>query len=125
VPIDAALTILVYAESSDVRDLLSLMLEMPWGHMLEAGSEAEAVAVARTTPIDLFICEIVPPDFAGPKIAEQIHELQPGTSVLFISDWYFVPGFPNIDDARLLRKPFSRRALNETVATILARRPSS
>jgi len=116
-------TILLVEDADDLRELIGLMLDAPGRHVLSAANQAEALELARSTPIDLLITDVALPGLDGLEIARQLRSLQPDLRVLFISGWYDHPKFPRLERENLLGKPFSRDTLNEAVVRALRGRP--
>jgi two-component system, OmpR family, response regulator ResD len=114
------LTILLLAEDSDLRALIRLMLEAPRRRIFDAANKTEALVVVGSTTVDLLVCDVVPPRLSGPRIVEELRRLKPSLSVLYISAWYDHPEFPDLGGEAILRKPFSREALNEAVNAVLS-----
>jgi DNA-binding response OmpR family regulator len=120
VPAERDLTILLLAEDSDLRALITLMLEAPRRRILGAANKTEALIVVGSTTVDLLVCDVVPPRLTGPRIVEELRMLKPSMSVLYISAWYDHPEFPDLGGETVLQKPFSRETLNAAVNAVLS-----
>lgn len=86
-----------------------------------AGNAAEALDLARVTPIDLLLTDVVLPGLSGRRIADQVRLLHPGLPVLYMSGWYDHPEFPGLEGERMLQKPFSLETLTSAIAAVLQR----
>ena len=119
-------TILVVDDEAGIRALIVKILRRERYRVLEAGSAAEAVAVAATHdgPIHLLLTDVMLPDRNGRQLAMQLREALPALKVMYISGFTddesvrtgdFPPG------ARFLQKPFTLGALMGTVREALDR----
>jgi CheY-like chemotaxis protein len=89
---------------------------------LAAADGEEAVALAIDAPqIDLLLTDVVMPGLAGPEVADHIAGRHRKVKVLFMSGYadaelehHSLP-----DDARVLRKPFTLKAMASRVREIL------
>ncbi len=117
-------TILVVDDEAGIRALIVKILRRERYRVIEAGSVAEAVAVAAAHggPIQLLLTDVMLPDRNGRQLATQLIEARPGLKVVYISGFTddetvrtgaFPPG------ARFLQKPFTLGALMGTVRQAL------
>ena len=117
-------TILAVDDESGIRALVVKILRRERYLVLEAGSAAEAVAVAATHqgPIHLLLTDVMLPDRNGRELAEQLRDVFPDLKVLYISGFtddesVRAGEFPS--GARFLQKPFTLGALMGTVRDAL------
>ncbi|MDP8990683.1 MAG: response regulator [Acidobacteriota bacterium] len=119
-------TVLVVDDEAGIRALIVKILGRERYRVLEAGSVAEAVAVAAAHggPIQLLLTDVMLPDRNGRQLATELLETRPGLKVVYISGFTdddavragtFPPG------ARFLQKPFTLGALMGTVREALDR----
>ena len=117
-------TILVVDDEAGIRSLIAKILRRENYHVLEAGTAAEAAAIARTHggAIQLLVTDVMLPDHNGRQLAGQLVEALPKLKVMYISGFTddesvragaFPPG------ARFLQKPFTLGALIGTVRDTL------
>ena len=91
------------------------------------GSEAVALAAARTRPFDLLLTDVVIPGTSGPELAAIIHQHHPETAILYASGYGFesVAGVRAADGVQLLEKPYSLDQLAAKVREVLDARDRS
>jgi DNA-binding response OmpR family regulator len=116
---EADVTILIVEDALAEREAIRSMLEAPGRLVLAAANEADALAVAHFTHVDLLITDITVPGTSGPKIAQRLRAVQPDVCIIFISGWYELP---SLAGETALRKPFTTEELNGAVHAILGRR---
>jgi PAS domain S-box-containing protein len=115
--------VLVVDDNDEVRHAVSRMLESLGYRVSEAASGRLALAeLERAGPPDLLLADIVMPDgMSGLQLAEAARDRWPQLRVLFASG--FLPsdsdGPQPVPARHLLRKPFSRRMLAESVRAVL------
>jgi two-component system, cell cycle sensor histidine kinase and response regulator CckA len=114
-----SVTILLVEDDVDVRAVLTLMLQAPERHILVAAAAPEAIELARSTSVDLFLIDVILPVIGGRELGDQLRREHPGARVLYMSGWYDHPEFPQLEDAPVLQKPFSRDRLNAAIAELL------
>ena len=117
-------TILLVEDEEQVRNLTRTMLARQGHRILNAGSAADALALARDTsePIDLLLTDIVMPQMSGLELAKEIRALRPGIRVLFMSGYTGnnVVSQGIIDaDTPFIQKPFTAAALDRKVQEVL------
>jgi len=119
-------TILVVDDEAGIRSLIAKILRRERYHVLEAGTAAEAAAIAAAhgTAIQLLVTDVMLPDRNGRQLAEKLVQTLPKLKVMYISGFTddesvragaFPPG------ARFLQKPFTLGALIGTVRETLER----
>ncbi len=114
------LTIL-FVEDDDLVRLSTSELLTELGHtVMQAGSGAEALRLLDAANIDVLMTDVNLPDMRGGDIAAQAREQMPAATVIFATGNDAIPTTSNgtkIDDAILLRKPFTVSALNDALRT--------
>jgi CheY-like chemotaxis protein len=109
-------TILVVDDETGIRNLIAKILRREHYRVLEAGTAAEAAAIAAAqgSALQLLLTDVLLPDRNGRQLAEKLIEALPGLKVMYISGFtddesvragVFPPG------ARFLQKPFTLGAL--------------
>jgi two-component system, cell cycle sensor histidine kinase and response regulator CckA len=117
-------TILVVDDEAGIRSLIAKILRRERYSVLEAGTFAEAAAIAAThgSAIQLLVTDVMLPDRNGRQLAEKLVQALPKLKVMYISGFtddesvragVFPPG------ARFLQKPFTLGALIGTVRETL------
>lgn len=124
-PVDAHReTILVVDDEAGIRSLIAKILRREHYRVLEAGTAAEAAALAATHggAIQLLVTDVMLPDRNGRQLAEKLVQALPKLKVMYISGFTddesvragaFPPG------ARFLQKPFTLGTLIGTVRETL------
>jgi PAS domain S-box-containing protein len=116
--------VLVVDDNDEVREAVSRMLSSLGYRVSEAASGPQALEeLERDGPADLLLADIVMPDgMSGLQLAEKTQERWPQMRVLFASG--FLPtdmeGGQTPPPQRLLRKPFNRHVLAESVRDVLS-----
>jgi two-component system cell cycle sensor histidine kinase/response regulator CckA len=124
-------TILVAEDDTGIRSLVQRMLQSRGYDVLTARDGEDAIAVlerldAEGREVNLLVTDVVMPKASGPEVARRLSELHPEARVVFMSGY--------VDDRlaahrldplreRHLSKPFTSRALCETVRDILDTEP--
>jgi two-component system cell cycle sensor histidine kinase/response regulator CckA len=122
--------ILLVEDDSEVRQLIGEMLRRRGYLVVEAGSGAEALEVARRDPhpIGLLIADVVMPGMCGPRLAEMLTAVLPEIKVLYIS------GYPeerlrfcgvSYGEPNFLAKPFTQSRLISKLEEVLKSRPTA
>ncbi len=117
-------TILLVEDNEAVRQGTMRVLRHFGYTVLEAGSGAEAVDVARKHAgvIQLLLCDVVMPGIPGREAARQLTLMRPGVRTLFLSG-YTRGAITDRDalapDMAFLQKPFTAEALAEKVREVL------
>ncbi|MEO8052034.1 MAG: response regulator [Acidobacteriota bacterium] len=116
-------TILVVDDEPGIRSLVGKILRRERYRVLEAGTAAEAAAIAAAhQAIHLLVTDMMLPDHNGRQLAKKLVESLPGLRVMYISGYTddesiragaFPPG------ARFLQKPFTLGSLIGTVRETL------
>ena len=116
--------VLVVDDDDDIRDLVTLRLEMDGHAVIAIGDPVEALARAATTRLDLAILDWTMPDMDGGELCTRLRELPHlgGTPVLIVTahadprtrDLAFAAGASGY-----IAKPFSLLQLSEAVRDLL------
>ena len=109
-------------DDPDIRLLISASLR-EFGYVVAtAGTNAEALELAKELKFDLSILDVKLPDGSGIDLCQKIQELQPGIPVLYYSayasDEEQEAALSVCGDA-YLKKPVSAAILEQTVAELL------
>ena len=127
-PPEAALSgsgiILLVEDDADVRESLADQLTNLGYQVIEAKDGASALAaVVDGQPIDLLFTDVVMPGgLSGLELAHQLLPLRPGLKVLYTTGYsedIVSESGPLKEDAIVLRKPYNRAKLAETISSIL------
>ena len=118
-------TVLVVEDEDAVRYLACRVLRGNGFRVLEAGSPAAALRMAReqSRPVDLLVTDVVMPGLSGPELAERLVAAWPDLKVLYITGYAeeaiqrrgALPA-----GGALLEKPFTAQQLAERVRLALA-----
>src|SRR5437660_493967 len=109
-------------DDPDIRLLISASLR-EFGYVVAtAGTNAEALELAKQYKFDLCILDVRLPDGSGIELCQEIHHLQPDVPVLYYSAY----ASDEEQEAALsvcgnayLKKPVSAKKLEETIAELL------
>ena len=119
-------TVLVVEDQDTVRDYAVNALRGYGYSVIEAGSGADALELAkrRVGPIDLLLTDVIMPSVNGRTVALELRKFRPETKVIYMSGYAdgTVGGAVEIEpDAEYLQKPFSPEVLAAKVRRILGR----
>lgn len=117
------MTILLVEDDPTIRELLTRVLQRDGYQVLAATDGEEAESLARTSPVDLLVCDVCLPGVSGDVLANRLAKTLPELRTLLMS------GDPSLDtlidegglDAEFLGKPFTTRVFMDNVRTLLAR----
>jgi signal transduction histidine kinase len=125
-PIKGAIILLVDDDEA-VREVTATMLRTSGYVVLEVGSGGAALDLLnREANIDLAILDFAMPGMNGVEVARQIHLRFPNLPVLFITGYVDQTVLAEIDEARIVKKPFVGEELATKVnAAILKASPRS
>ena len=109
-------------DDPDIRLLISASLR-DFGYIVAtAGTNAEALELAKSLKFDLCILDVRLPDGTGIELCQKIHELQPKVPVLYYSayasDEEQKAALSVCGDA-YLKKPVSASQLQQTIEQLL------
>ncbi len=128
------MTLLIADDEAGVRKLASRILRTRGYSVLEAGSGAEALVVARAWDgrIHLLVTDVVMPGMNGWELARRLQDERPGLETLHISGYSEnaagLPGYSEsaaglhglVDrEIHFLQKPFAAGALVQKVRQLL------
>jgi CheY-like chemotaxis protein len=118
------MTVLVVDDEEGVRRLASRILRTRGFAVLEAGSGAEALLVARTWHgrIHLLLTDVVMPEMNGWELAKRLQDERPGLETLYISGYSEDAAGPQglVDQkVHFLQKPFAAGELVQMVRKLL------
>jgi DNA-binding response OmpR family regulator len=118
---------LVVEDDGRVRELVTQSLR-GWGYevlVAGTGEEALALAVARTSRIDLLLTDVVLPGMNGRETAQALTTVHPETRVLYSSGYgedIIAHGGALEAGIEFLSKPYSMDTLGRRVRELLDRR---
>lgn len=117
-------TILLVDDEEVVRNVAARMLRRRGYEVMEAGSAAEAIAVADgfASTIHLLLTDVVMPGGSGPELAEELRASRPGMKIVFMSGYtreHLPIGRVEGSSAALLEKPFAGADLLRRVEDVL------
>jgi two-component system cell cycle sensor histidine kinase/response regulator CckA len=123
---DAAETLLLVEDETQVRELEVRMLEQLGYKVLAAANGEEALDVSRAHPgqISLLVTDVVMPNMSGRQVAEALLSCRPDLRVLYLSGYTENNiGHHGVLDSGVdfLTKPFTRDALARKVREVLSR----
>ncbi len=113
--------ILVVEDDRFNRDLICKVLRQEGHGVIEARDGIVALEILQVTRFDLVITDFVMPKLNGLKLVKQLHALQPGLPIIFISGYRSVISRNAMlgDVAEILPKPFELNVLRLTVERLL------
>ena len=118
-------TVLVVEDEALIRLNTIDILQEQGLTVLEAGTGADAAALAARTPPDVLVVDVGLPDTSGVDLARKFRERQGGLPVIFATGHLEVPGAAAIGPpTAVLCKPFSEDDLRAAVLRFLDSRPS-
>ncbi len=119
-----ALVILLVEDDDGVRELMADILETEGYVVVATGRPAAALELAPSLgAIDLLVTDVIMPGMSGHELAAKLVERQAGLRTLYVSGYAgeALARYGGIDRSeRFLQKPFSERALLDSVAAALA-----
>lgn len=126
-PALAAPTILVIEDSSDTRELLSVLLHQQGYKVMQAQSGLEGLLKARGNYPDLILMDLTLPEMDGIEAARRIHETPELSHVpIFVVSAYLNPEIEAEVRAagcvEMFSKPFDFDSLLETISITLGER---
>ena len=127
-PQESTGTVLLVEDEDSLRKLVSGILMDAGYEVLEASNGAEGLLISHRYPkrIDLLLTDVVMPGLNGPEMAERLQKERPGVSVLFMSGYdQNLMGQNLTGQVNFIAKPFTPRALSETVISLLGKRRAS
>jgi len=127
-PILAGKRILLVDADEAVRQAAHALLERYGCTVETAASGDEAVAMARISPYDVFICDIRLPDMCGYDAFCKLRDIQPQTPTILMSGFGYDPSHSIVRARRLglrtvLYKPFRVDRLIAAIEAVLTSSP--
>ena len=118
--------ILLVDDDEAVREVTATMLRTSGYVVLEVGSGGAALDLLNgETNIDLVIVDFAMPGMNGVEVARQIHSKFPNLPVLFITGYVDQSALAQIDEARIVKKPFVGEELATKVNAAILKAPRS
>jgi PAS domain S-box-containing protein len=114
----AGLRVLLVDDDPAVRETAAATLADLGCHVVEApGGEAALQALkAGGEPPDIALLDLAMPEMNGADLARRIHELRPGLPILFVTGHADAAMLNAIEDAAVIRKPFTSAELAARLA---------
>jgi len=113
-------TILLVDDDNQVREVTRAMLHELGHRVLEAGSGGAALEILqREAGIDLLIIDFAMPGMNGADLARQVRAKQPKQPILFATGFADRVALADIDESRIIGKPFVEDELAEKIALAL------
>ena len=117
--------VLLVDDERDTRDLLARALEREGFSTVTAGSAEEALALARTTAVDVVVTDIVlgADDRRGLRLMTELREIGLAAPIIVITAYADVDKVKtalNDGAAHLLEKPFGARELVAAIERVLS-----
>ncbi|MFC0679432.1 ATP-binding protein [Lysobacter korlensis] len=82
---EAGMRVLVVDDNTDAAAMLAMLLDVEGHTTAVAGSGAQALAIARRQPFDVFILDIGLPDTTGYRLASELRDVAASTDPLFLA----------------------------------------
>ena len=119
---------LLVEDEAPVRAFASRALRLRGYTVLEADCAEAALEMLEDMElhIDIFVTDVIMPGMDGPTWVREALKARPETRVVFVSGYpedAFEDGQPAIPEAVFLPKPFSLKALTQTVYQQMQREP--
>ncbi|MCB9678119.1 MAG: response regulator [Alphaproteobacteria bacterium] len=122
-PVLGGLRVLLVDDDDDVRETVSLQLQLRGAEVTATGSPDEAVGLAGSEAIDVLVTDVLMPAMSGSEVARRVREVR-DVPVLYISGHTGdALGFER--GVTVLRKPFSSEALARAVLEVSRERATS
>ena len=120
--------VLLVEDEAPVRAFASRALRLRGYTVIEADCAEAALTLLESDElhIDVFVTDVIMPGMDGPTWVRQALHQRPETKVVFVSGYpedAFDDGHPQVMGAEFLPKPFSLKALTETVQAQLQQVP--
>lgn len=120
-----SVVILIVDDDELVRMALSVLVGSLGYHCLVAGDGVEAIAVLRSTPVDLVLTDIVMPGMDGLELLAQIYEHHKGTDVIVATGFHEKASYAEVIKAGaidFIKKPIDQAELDAKLARAIRER---
>ena len=120
-----AVRILIADDEAGVRSFLRAVLEQGGHEVSEAADGKQALHLARATPMDLVITDLVMPEAEGLETIQALRRAYPDMGIIAISGAFggrFLETAGLLGADAVLRKPVDAKALLDKVEEVLKRR---
>jgi CheY-like chemotaxis protein len=112
--------ILLVDDDSAVRELTASLLEEMGYVALKAGSGGAALDLLdRHANVDLALLDFAMPGMSGAELARQIEQKFPALPILFVTGYADKSAFSDVNEERIIKKPFVDDELTTKVKTAL------
>ncbi len=113
-------TILLVDDDSAVREVALLMLEAQGYLVLAAGSGGAALDLLDRAPqVALLLVDYAMPGMSGVELARLAGQRRPGLPIMFMTGYVDAVVLGDVDEARIIRKPFHEAELAGKLAALL------
>jgi DNA-binding NtrC family response regulator len=116
-------TILIVDDDPQLRKLCRITLEASGYSVREAGDGREALAIVRSSVVDLILLDVCMPDMDGLECLKALRAESPQLKVITMSGFMhgvLLPATKHLGGTATLAKPFSPEALLSLVEKVLA-----
>ncbi|MGN7661405.1 MAG: response regulator [Anaplasma sp.] len=118
------ISVLLIEDEDPVRAFTSKALEKRGFFVIDTDSGSEAIKIARDTPIDIVISDVVMPGTSGPETVSEILKIRPNVKVMFVSGYaeevFHQHKNINLNEMFFLSKPFTLKQLLQKVNEALS-----
>ncbi len=120
-----SIVILIVDDDELVRMTLSVLIGSLGYHCLVAGDGVEAIAVLRSTPVDLVLTDIVMPGMGGLELLAHIHAHHKDTDVIVATGFHEKASYAEVIKAGaidFIKKPIDQAELDAKLARAIRER---
>ena len=124
-PANPRRTILLVDDEPEVLRLFKRILSAESALILAAQSGAEALEIARQTPLDLVILDVKLPDVSGTEVLRRIRKIDAGVPVIMVTSYGSVETVRTsmkLGAFDYLTKPFDNQEIRRVAREALASR---
>jgi signal transduction histidine kinase/CheY-like chemotaxis protein len=116
--------VLIIDDDSAVREVTSSILKELGYIVLEVGSGGAALDLLDRQPdIDLVLVDFAMPGMSGVEVARQVQVKCPSLQILFVTGYADKAALKDVEERRIIKKPFVGDELAEKVNAALAKLP--